>query len=43
MKKEDMIKIIDHFEGLHNINDNSLILGDFNFVEFDLDKKKHGL
>ena len=40
MKKEEIISIIDFFDEIHGINDNNIILGDFNFVENDIDKGK---
>ena len=41
MKKEEILKTIDHFDGLHHINDRNLIIGDFNFIDNDLDKGKN--
>ena len=41
MKKEDMIRVIDYFDQVHDINENNMILGDFNFVENDIDKGKN--
>ena len=41
IKKDDIITVIEHFNNLHDINDFNLILGDFNFVELDIDKGKN--
>ena len=40
MKKEEIIKVLDYFDGIHDINSNNMILGDFNFVDNDIDKGK---
>ena len=39
-KKEEISKILQNFEGLHNDGDRNIILGDFNFVDHDIDKGK---
>lgn len=41
MKKDEIIKLIDSFDNIHDISDNNIILGDFNFVENDTDKGKN--
>ena len=40
MNKEDILKILTTFEDLHESQENNIILGDFNFVDFDVDKGK---
>ena len=39
--KEKITTVIEHFNTLHDINDFNIILGDFNFVELDIDKGKN--
>jgi hypothetical protein len=41
MKKEDIFTVLEHFDHLHDPHENNLILGDFNFVDFDVDKGKN--
>ena len=41
MKKNDITKILENFNELHNMADNNIILGDFNFVDTDIDKQKN--
>ena len=38
MNKTEMIKVLDNFNVIHNIEDNNIILGDFNFADKDIDK-----
>lgn len=38
MKKEDIIECLGKFGDLHETNETNVILGDFNFVDFDIDK-----
>ena len=40
MTKREAATIIDHFSKLHEIDQNNIIIGDFNFVEDHLDKGK---
>ena len=40
MKKEDIAECLGKFNDLHEPTDINLILGDFNFVDFDIDKGK---
>ena len=40
MTKQDAAKVISNFSNLHSIDHNNIIIGDFNFVECDLDKGK---
>ena len=40
MKKEDITECLETFNDLHNPSEINLILGDFNFVDFDIDKGK---
>ena len=40
-KREDVEKIVDFFNSAHEITDNNIIIGDFNFVEHDVDKGKN--
>ena len=40
-KKKDIEKVLEKFNFLHDINTYNIILGDFNFVETDLDKGKN--
>ena len=40
MKKNEIIKVIDNFNSIHDINNNNMIIGDFNFADNDLDKGK---
>ena len=40
MNKEDILKILTTFEYLHDSQENNIILGDFNFVDLDVDKGK---
>ena len=41
MKKEEIAHTIQIFEGLHDPHDNNVLIGDFNFVEYDIDKGKN--
>ena len=38
IRKKDLHHTFDHFFACHSKNDNNIIVGDFNFVDFDLDK-----
>ena len=40
-KKEDVIEIVNLFNSAHDATDNNIIIGDFNFVEHDVDKGKN--
>lgn len=40
MKKDDIINTIRYFENLHHPGEKNMILGDFNFVDCDVDKGK---
>ena len=40
-KKEDVVEIVNIFSSLHEANDNNIVMGDFNFVEHDVDKGKN--
>ena len=40
MKKEDIVEVLKKFDEIHDPHDNNIILGDFNFVDFDIDKGK---
>ena len=40
MRKEEVAAVIGEFGPLHEPDDNNIILGDFNFVDFDVDKGK---
>ena len=40
MKKEEIVTVIDHFNSMHSIESNNMIIGDFNFVDYDIDKGK---
>ena len=44
MNKDDILKILSTFENLHEPQENNIILGDFNFVDLDVDmgKKMNG-
>ena len=39
-KKEEVVEIVNIFSSLHDATDNNIIIGDFNFVEHDVDKGK---
>ncbi len=41
MKKNEIKAIIDHFSSAHNVGENSIIMGDFNFADLDVDKGKN--
>ncbi len=41
MKKDQIKIVIDHFSSLHSIGENNIVMGDFNFVDLDLDKGKN--
>ena len=38
MRKEEILKTINYFDTIHDIENNNMILGDFNFIDNDLDK-----
>ena len=40
MKKADIIQVLEKFNDLHGTQERNIILGDFNFVDFDVDKGK---
>ena len=40
MNKNEIFSLLQHFNTIHKISDNNLIIGDFNFVESDIDKGK---
>ena len=40
MKKDEIADVLGKFDGLHDPHDCNIILGDFNFVDFDIDKGK---
>ena len=40
MIKKDILKVLDNFNGIHKIDNNNIILGDFNFADKDIDKGK---
>ena len=40
MIKTETLNILQNFKRIHKISDNNLIIGDFNFVENDIDKGK---
>ena len=40
LNKNETMKILENFKPIHQISDNNLIMGDFNFVENDIDKGK---
>ena len=40
-KKEEVIEIVNVFSSAHEASDNNIIIGDFNFVEHDVDKGKN--
>ena len=40
MNKAEISAVIDEFFPLHNHHENNIILGDFNFVDLDIDKGK---
>ena len=40
MNKEEISTVIEKFSPLHDHSENNIILGDFNFVDFDIDKGK---
>ena len=40
MKKEAIVEVLKKFDEIHDPHDNNIILGDFNFVDFDIDKGK---
>ena len=40
MNKEEISAVIEKFSPLHDHPENNIILGDFNFVDFDIDKGK---
>ena len=40
MNKEEISAVIDKFSPLHEHHENNIILGDFNFVDFEIDKGK---
>ena len=40
MKKDEIIDTISRFDDIHDPDDKNIILGDFNFAEFDEDKGK---
>jgi exonuclease III len=40
MKKQEIVEFLDKFEALHAPHERNIILGDFNFVDFDTDKGK---
>ena len=40
MKKDEIADVLGKFNGLHNPHGSNIILGDFNFVDFDIDKGK---
>ena len=40
MKKDEIINTINEFHDIHDPHDNNIILGDFNFAEFEEDKGK---
>lgn len=41
MKKQDLILALEKFNGIHDPHENNMILGDFNFVDSDIDKGKN--
>ena len=40
ISKTKILETLQHFKGLHNLGDNNIMIGDFNFVENDIDKGK---
>ena len=40
MKREEIVKVLKNFDDVHDPHVNNIILGDFNFVDFDIDKGK---
>ena len=40
LTKSDAKQVIDHFSTIHSVDENNIIIGDFNFVEQNLDKGK---
>ena len=40
MNKEEISSVIEKFSPLHEHHENNIILGDFNFVDYDIDKGK---
>ena len=40
LKKEEIPNVLKKFDDLHDVHDQNIILGDFNFVDFDIDKGK---
>ena len=40
MNKYEISTVIEHFPPLHDHHENNIIIGDFNFVDFDIDKGK---
>ena len=38
ISKTKILETLQHFKGLHNLGDNNIMIGDFNFVENDIDK-----
>ena len=37
-KKEDVISLVTHLRNLHDISHSNIILGDFNFIDLEIDK-----
>ena len=40
MKKDEIKIVIDYFSSVHSVGENNIIMGDFNFVDLDIDKGK---
>ena len=40
LRKADILQIVGNFTGAHHLGDNNIIIGDFNFVDADIDKGK---
>ena len=40
MNKTQILKFLENFNSIHKLNDNNIIIGDFNFVDNDIDKGK---
>ena len=38
LRKDEIGKVIDYFSSVHAVGENNIIMGDFNFVDFDIDK-----
>ena len=40
MRRDEIGTVIDYFSSVHSVDENNIIMGDFNFVDLDIDKGK---